>query len=96
MTSILIAALFLAIITCTIAMWVALLWCGLRWAKVSNVTTRKIVLAWFVMAILQAVVSVVVGISAAEGHPPYAVPESFMKGDATTTYWPPNRWRCFR
>jgi signal peptidase I len=32
----------------------------------------------------------------APGHPPYAVPESYILGVVTHTYWPPSRWRIFR
>ena len=32
----------------------------------------------------------------AEGHHPYAVPESHLKGVAERTYWPPSRWRDLR
>ncbi len=32
----------------------------------------------------------------AEGHPPFAVPESHIIGVVTQTYWPPSRWRAFR
>ena len=31
----------------------------------------------------------------AEGHPPYAVPESHLRGVVTYIYWPPSRWREF-
>jgi len=30
------------------------------------------------------------------GHPPYAVPESYIIGVATHIYWPPSRWRSFQ
>lgn len=30
------------------------------------------------------------------GSPPYAVPGSYLIGVATHTYWPMDRWRCFR
>ena len=30
------------------------------------------------------------------GHPPYAVPESFIEGVVTHIHWPPSRWRTFR
>jgi signal peptidase I len=29
------------------------------------------------------------------GHPPYAVPQSHLKGVVTHIYWPPSRWRAF-
>lgn len=32
----------------------------------------------------------------ADGHPPYAVPESHIIGVVTQIYWPPSRWRAFR
>jgi signal peptidase I len=32
----------------------------------------------------------------APGHPPYAVPESYLVGVVTHIYWPPSRWRKFR
>jgi len=32
----------------------------------------------------------------APGHPPYAVPESYMIGTATHIYWPPERMRVLR
>ena len=32
----------------------------------------------------------------AEGHPPYAVPESNIIGVATHIYWPSSRWRILR
>jgi signal peptidase I len=32
----------------------------------------------------------------APGHPPYAVPERYVLGVVTHTYWPPRRWRIFR
>jgi signal peptidase I len=32
----------------------------------------------------------------AAGHSPYAVPESYIVGVVTHTYWPPSRWRIFR
>jgi signal peptidase I len=34
--------------------------------------------------------------SGAPGHPPYAVPESYISGVVTQIYWPPSRWRTFR
>jgi signal peptidase I len=34
--------------------------------------------------------------SGAPGHSPYAVPESYIVGVVTHTYWPPARWRIFR
>ncbi len=30
------------------------------------------------------------------GHPPYAVPASYLYGVVTHIYWPPSRWRTFR
>lgn len=32
----------------------------------------------------------------APGHNPFAVPESYMKGVVTHTYWPPSRWHIHR
>ena len=32
----------------------------------------------------------------APGHPPYAVPESYIIGVVTHIYWPPSRWRILR
>jgi signal peptidase I len=32
----------------------------------------------------------------APGHPPYAVPKSYVLGVVTHIYWPPWRWRIFR
>ncbi|MEM7311831.1 MAG: signal peptidase I [Planctomycetota bacterium] len=32
----------------------------------------------------------------APGHPPYAVPESYIVGVATHIYWPPERWRVLK
>lgn len=32
----------------------------------------------------------------APGHPPYAVPASYIYGVVTHIYWPPSRWRVFR
>ncbi len=32
----------------------------------------------------------------APGHPPYAVPESYLRGVVTHTAWPPGRWRVHR
>jgi signal peptidase I len=32
----------------------------------------------------------------APGHPPYAVPQSYVSGVVTHIYWPPSRWRIFR
>lgn len=32
----------------------------------------------------------------APGHNPFAVPESYLKGVVTHTYWPPHRWRIHR
>jgi signal peptidase I len=32
----------------------------------------------------------------APGHPPFAVPESYMRGVVTHIYWPPQRWRVLR
>jgi len=32
----------------------------------------------------------------APGHPPYAVPESYLIGVVTHIYWPPRRWRVLR
>jgi len=32
----------------------------------------------------------------AAGHPPYAVPESYIVGVVTHIYWPPGRWRVMR
>ncbi|MEN6451447.1 MAG: signal peptidase I [Thermoguttaceae bacterium] len=32
----------------------------------------------------------------APGHPPYAVPESYIVGVVTHIYWPPSRWRVLR
>jgi hypothetical protein len=32
----------------------------------------------------------------APGHPPYAVPESYLHGVVTHVYWPPQRWRILR
>ena len=32
----------------------------------------------------------------APGHPPYAVPESYLIGVVTHIYWPPSRWRVLR
>jgi type IV secretory pathway protease TraF len=32
----------------------------------------------------------------AQGHPPYAVPESHLVGVVINIYWPINRWRSFR
>ena len=32
----------------------------------------------------------------APGHPPYAVPDSYLIGVATHIYWPPERWRTLR
>jgi signal peptidase I len=34
--------------------------------------------------------------SGAPGHPPYAVPASYLYGVVTHIYWPPGRWRAFR
>jgi hypothetical protein len=31
-----------------------------------------------------------------DGHPPYAVPRSYIEGVVTLIYWPPGRWRVFR
>jgi signal peptidase I len=35
-------------------------------------------------------------IRGAPGHPPYAVPQSYLVGVVTHIYWPPSRWRVFR
>lgn len=35
-------------------------------------------------------------VDGAAGHPPYAVPESYLVGVVTSCYWPPSRWRAFR
>jgi signal peptidase I len=32
----------------------------------------------------------------APGHPPYAVPESYIIGVVTHIYWPPSRWQVLR
>ena len=32
----------------------------------------------------------------APGHPPYAVPASYIVGVVTHIYWPPSRWRVLR
>jgi signal peptidase I len=32
----------------------------------------------------------------APGHPPYAVPESYIVGVVINIYWPPSRWKSFR
>lgn len=32
----------------------------------------------------------------APGHPPYAVPSSYVDGVVINVYWPPNRWTSFR
>jgi signal peptidase I len=32
----------------------------------------------------------------APGHPPYAVPKSYLRGVVIHIYWPPTRWRVFR
>ncbi len=34
--------------------------------------------------------------SGAPGHPPYAIPASYLYGVVTHIYWPPSRWRAFR
>ena len=34
--------------------------------------------------------------SGAPGHNPFAVPQSYLQGVVTNTYWPPSRWRTFR
>jgi signal peptidase I len=35
-------------------------------------------------------------VTGAPGHPPYAVPASYITGVVTQTYWPLPRWRIFR
>jgi signal peptidase I len=35
-------------------------------------------------------------IKGAPGHPPYAVPASYISGVVTHIYWPPHRWRILR
>ncbi len=32
----------------------------------------------------------------APGHPPYAVPASYIDGVVINIYWPPSRWAAFR
>ncbi len=52
------AALFIGLLFASIAVWALFLGLGLRWAKVSDVTTRRVVLATVVVIILQVALNI--------------------------------------
>jgi signal peptidase I len=58
LTTIVFATLFIGLIVASLVLWAVLLWLGLRWAKVADVTTRRVVLATTAAVVLNATIDV--------------------------------------